>query len=214
MSKRNVSVSSLNCFLCFFVVFVLNAFLIGCVQTQKQLEAIQSGKQDGLPVNVKGGNLKQGLTVVYFHDKFNHIRDMPKSEAGIAKFGRPGPPILKLDHQFGRGKIFDSGRSQEVGMIMKGYLHLDRPGKYLFQAQSNDGFQLFIDGNLIVSDPGVHADKLSEPGQFKVVQGGMFPVEIKYFQRKGTATLELYWQPPGASFFTIIPTGAYSHIQK
>jgi hypothetical protein len=150
---------------------------------------------------------------VYFNDKFRHIDEMPKTETGIAKYGLPGPPILILDHKFGKGNVFESGRSQEVGVLMNGLLHLDKPGKYFFQAMSNDGFQLFIDGNLIVSDPGVHGDRLSESGQFEVVKGGMFPVEIKYFQRKGTATLSLYWQPPGTTSFATVPAGAYLHIQ-
>lgn len=97
---------------------------------------------------------------------------------------------------------------------MRGYLHLDRPGKYLFQALSNDGFELYIDGNLIVSDPKVHGDRLSESGQFNVGRGGMFPVEIKYFQRKGTAALRLFWQPAGASMYTIIPSSVYSHLAE
>ena len=191
----------------------LFAFLTGCSQFQVH-QPPQSAKQDGLPVNIKGVQLKQGLSVVYFNDKFRDIDEMPKTETGIAKYGHPGPPILKLDHKFGKGNVFESGRSHEVGVLMNGLIHLDKPGKYLFQAMSNDGFQLFINGNLIVSDPGVHGDRLSESGQFEVVKGGMFPVEIKYFQRKGTATLSLYWQPPGTTFFAIVPGGAYLHIQR
>ena len=195
-----------------FVVAGLILFLVACARLEMQPKSPPSGKQDGLPITVKGGTLQQGLTAVYFHNKYRHVDDMPATEEGIVKFGRPGPPILMLDNIFGRGKVFASGKSQEVGVLMRGYLHLDRPGQYLFQAKSNDGFQLFIDGNLVVSDPGVHGDRFSEPGQFKVVQGGMFPVEIKYFQRKGTAMLQLYWQPPGVSFLSIVPSGVYSHL--
>ena len=214
MNQRKESFFSLNRFFCFFVVLVMHAFLIGCVQTGKQPQALQTGKQDGVPVNVEGENLKRGLAVLYFDNKFRHIKEMPKSEKSIAKFGRPGLPILKLDHQFGKGEVFESGKKEAVGMLMLGYLHLDRPGKYLFQALSNDGFELYIDGNLIVSDPKVHGDRLSEPGQFNVDRGGMFPVEIKYFQRKGTAALRLFWQPSGASMYTIIPSSVYSHLAE
>jgi hypothetical protein len=212
MNKRIESICNNQFFLYCFAVLALFVFLTGCAQPEMQ-QPLQSGKQDGLPANIMGAQLKGGLSVVYFNDKFRHIDEMPKTEMGIAKYGLPGSPILKLDHKFGRGNVFESGRSQEVGVLMNGFLHLDKPGKYIFQAMSNDGFQLFIDGNLIVSDPGVHGDRLSEPGQFEVVKGGMFPVEIKYFQRKGTATLQLYWQPPGTAFFAIVSGGAYSHIK-
>jgi hypothetical protein len=214
MNQRHVSLFSLSSIFSFFVVLVLNILLIGCVQTGKEPLSLQSGKQDGLPVDINGKNIKRGLTVVYFDNKFRHIKEMPKSEESIIKFGRPGAPILKLDHQFGKGEVFESGKKEAVGVLLRGYLHLDRPGKYLFQALSNDGFELFIDGNLIVIDPKVHGDRLSETGEFNVERGGMFPVEIKYFQRKGTAALRLFWQPSGASFYTIIPSSVYSHLEE
>ena len=193
------------------VFFVLFTFVYGCTTTEKNAGLLESGKRDGLPVLLEIKNVRPGLEVIYFHDKFRHVNDIPKSEKGIAKFGRPGPPILQLNHRFGDGKVFASGRSQEVGILMQGYFHLDTPGEYLFQANSNDGIQLYIDGNLVVNDPTVHGDKLSEPGKFTVAQGGMFPVTVKYFQRKGTATLELYWQPPGVNSYSIIPSSVYSH---
>lgn len=212
MYKRIESTSGQRCLYCFLAALALFAFLAGCAQNAMR-QSVQAGKQDGLPMDIMDGHLESGLSTVYFHNKFKHVNDMPKTKEGIAKFGRPGPPILKLDHKFGKGNIFDSGRSTEIGVLMNGLIHLDIPGKYLFQAMSNDGFQLYIDGNLIVSDPGVHGDRMSEPGRFEVVRGGMFPVEIKYFQRKGTATLSLYWQPPGAAFFSVVPASAFSYIR-
>ncbi len=209
MNKRSVSLSIPGILLS--AAFVLHLMLFGCVQSQKQAESLMQGKRDGLPVNLAGENLQLGLTAVYFLDKYSHTDEMPKSEESIVKYGRPGPPIMKLDHQFGKGEVFDSGSNQKVGVLMRGYLQLDRPGEYTFQAKSNDGFQLYIDGNLIVSDPAVHGDRLSEPGRFRVVQGGMFPVEVKYFQRKGTAMLELFWKQPGSVHYSIVPGTAYSH---
>ena len=37
-------------------------------------------------------------------------------------------------------------------------------------------------------------------------------VIVEYFQRKGTAAIMLYWQPPGSSDLSIIPAKAYGHI--
>ena len=52
MNQRKESFYSLNRFFYFFVVLVMHAFLFGCVQTGKQPQALQTGKQDGVPVNV------------------------------------------------------------------------------------------------------------------------------------------------------------------
>lgn len=181
----------------------------GCAQPEMK-KTTQQGLVSGMPADISANTLKPGLSVIYFHDKYRHIKQMPEGER-IAKYAHPGPPIMKLDHKFGRGKVFDSGRSQEVGVLMNGYFLLEKPGVYLFQSNSNDGFRMFISGNVIVDDPKVHVDKLSDPGQFEVKKGGLFPVTLKFFQRKGTATLQLFWQPPGSGTFEIVPESVYLH---
>ena len=192
---------------CMFVI--LGAFAQGCTQAVNE-KTIQPAQQLQYPSEVKTKQLKPGLSVIYFHDKYLHIKEMPTGKR-IVKYAHPGPPILKIDHRFGRGEVFDSGRSQAVGMIMSGYFHLEEPGVYQFQAHSNDGFQLYINNSLVINDPGVHPDRLSDPGRIEVVKEGWYPVELKYFQRKGTAILELYWQTPGSDAFTIIPERVYAH---
>jgi len=162
------------------------------------------------PARVQKGQLSPGLSVLYFYDLYRYIYQMPQGEL-IAKKGKPGPPILQLDHRFNDGEVFDSGQSKGVGMVMTGYLHLEQPGQYAFQALSNDGFEMKINDQLIINDPEVHKDKLSAPGQLTVAEGGWFPVNIKYFQRKGTATLVLYWKPPGTDAFIVVPGPAYAH---
>ncbi len=193
---------------CLYVM--LTTLLSGCAQngTEEALPAQQH--KLNYPAEVVAEQLEPGLSVIYFHDKYSHIKDMPTGKR-IAKYAHPGPPVLKIDHRFGRGKVFESGRSQAVGMIMSGFFYLEKPGKYQFQANSNDGFQLFVNTNLVINDPKVHPDKLSDPGTIEVVKGGWFPVELKYFQKKGTATLELYWMQPGSNTFTIIPERVYAH---
>jgi hypothetical protein len=42
-------------------------------------------------------------------------------------------------------------------------------------------------------------------------EAGWTPIRLRYFQRKGTATLKLYWQPPGSEAFAVIPASAYAH---
>jgi len=193
----------------FVFLLVVSGIMFGCAGL-KVSEHSQKAIQTGLPADVRASQLTPGLSVIYFHDKYRHIKQMPEGKR-IAKYAHPGPPIMKLDNQFGRGKVFDSGRSQGVGMLMSGFFHLEQPGAYQFQSNSNDGFRMFINGNIVVDDPTVHVDKLSDPGRFEVKEGGWFPVTLKYFQRKGTATLQLFWQPPGTSDFVIVPETVYYH---
>lgn len=214
MNRQNDSCICIWSFGYFLVLLAASVILNGCSTVEKKSPFHISGNQDGLPVTIDERYLQPGLDAIYLFDKFRHVDHMPTSANGIAKYGRLAPPVLILDHRFGDEEVLDSGRSREVGVLLQGYFQLDTPGIYQFQAKSNDGFQLYIDGELIVSDPGVHGDRLSEPGKFKVINGGMFPVAIKYFQRKGTATLELYWQPPGSGSFSIVPQRVYLHMKK
>ena len=156
--------------------------------------------------------LVPGLRVLYFDGKYRHVQQVPGGDIAIAKIGRPGAIILTIDHQFGQNEIFDSGRNREVGVQIMGFLHLDTRGSYEFQALSNDGVEVFIDGGSILIDPDVHSDRMSATGTLSAQEAGWHPLTVKYFQRKGSAALKLFWKTPGKDAFEVIPASAYGHI--
>jgi len=152
-----------------------------------------------------------GLSVVYIFKKYRNVDQVPRGAEAL-RMGRRGKPITILNHHSGKKEsVFDSGRSQGVGMIMEGFLNLEKPGTYRWQAMANDGIRLFIDNKMIFEDPKVHSDRLTPIGTFQVDKSGRYPVEIIYFQRKGTAALKLYWQPPGEKEFRLVPAEVYLH---
>jgi hypothetical protein len=157
--------------------------------------------------------LQSGLQVLYFDGMYRKVSQVPDGDSAMLEKGRPGPPILSINHQFVEEEVFDSGRSRGVGVQMKGYILLGQLGKYQFQALSNDGVELRIDGSRILIDPDVHADRLSEVGTVAVQETGWHPIMVKYFQRKGSAALTLFWKPPGKDEFEVIPESAYGHLQ-
>ena len=87
------------------------------------------------------------------------------------------------------------------------------PGTYRFQAMSNDGLRVTVNNKRVIFDPPVHSDRLSETGEVIIANPNWYPIAVKYYQRKGSARLELYWQPPGAKVFEIIPADAYGHSE-
>ncbi len=199
-----------------FVVLLLPALFfapVGCgtVRPDRNEETVVINEAF-LPAGIQSGQLAPGLSVLYFYDYYRHIMNMPQGER-LRKKGKPGPPLLQLNHRFGKDvEVFDSGQSQGVGMVLEGFLHLDQPGTYIFQAKTNDGFELYLAGRLLISDPGVHGDRLSKKAGITVTGAGWFPVHMKYFQRKGTAALTLMWQQPGDSGMTVVPGEAYAHL--
>lgn len=161
------------------------------------------------PISIK--NISPGLSVIYLEKLYRRVSQMP--DAARAKtMGKPGKAILQLNHKAGKeGLVFDSGKNKGVGMILTGYLHLNTAGQYRFQALSNDGIECILAGKQLFEDPGVHKDRLTPVGIVDVPAAGWYPLSIRYFQRKGTSALKLYWQPPGASGFSIIPPEIFAH---
>ncbi|MGB5985152.1 MAG: PA14 domain-containing protein [Desulfobacterales bacterium] len=164
-------------------------------------------------IRSKGTDLKPGFSVRYYTDIFvRHIDKLMDHATGDP--GRPGSPILQLNHQFERNPVFDSGSNRGVGMRLAGYLHFDTPGTYFLQALSNDGIRIYLGETQLLEDPGVHGDRLSPEGGVRVAQPGWYPLAIWYYQRKGTAALKLFWRPPGSEAMQIVPPEALAHLPQ
>jgi hypothetical protein len=190
---------------------LLNKYSIHIVMIMSLLSGC-TGSQTLVDVENIKDSLVPGLQVLYFNGKYRNVRQIPDGDTAILEKGRPGAPILLIDHQFGNNEVFDSGRSRGVGVQIKGYLLFDQKGPYEFQALSNDGVEVIIDGDTILIDADVHSDRLSSIGTLSVQQTGWHALMVKYFQRKGTAALKLFWKTPGKDEFEVIPARAYGHL--
>jgi len=190
-------------FLHYSFLTLLVLMLPGCHSKQ---EVMLSGV-DVLPVD---SSMSKGLAIYYRYAFYRHLNQMATGAVMLSE-GVPGTPVLQLDHTFTDENIYDSRRPKGVGVFMTGYLKMEKSGNYRFKAMSNDGVQVAVNGEIVVFDPAVHGDRLSDIGVVAITAAGWYPVAVKYFQRKGTARLTLYWQPPGASDFEIVPSEVYGH---
>jgi hypothetical protein len=179
--------------------------LLSCAPTKISLGPLDSEQAAKM--------LKPGLAVLYFDTFVRKLDELPQG-VSIQMQGRPGKPIPMLNHRFGENDVFDSGRSRGVGMHLTGYLYLSEPGQYIFKAMSNDGIRVFLNEKVILEDDGVHSDRFSEPGTINIDTPRWYPFKVVYFQRKGTATIELYWEKPGDREFSVIPAEAYGHVPE
>lgn len=185
----------------------------------------QAAQNDGKaiefePIFVKGvkpevvsvERLKPGLNVVYYQEYFE--RDLSAVSGPQASQYQKvnGKPILELNHQFGTEEVFDSGTNRGVALIMTGYLNFEQAGTYQLQALSNDGINMLIAGQTLISDPEQHSDRLSNIGNLSIEAPGYYPTRIEYFQRKGTAALKLFWKTEDSSDFVPLPQNAYAHL--
>ena len=158
--------------------------------------------------------LEPGLAVTYWFQLFRHVDqlvDWQESKRGIR-----GQPLPSLNYRSGTGPVLSSRGTDGVGAEITGLIHLDKPGSYSFNIESNDGVRFWIGDEMLIEDPDVHADRFSDFGTIEVAEPGWYPVKLLYFERKNTSTLRLFWQPPGDSGGTmkIVPKEAFAHIPQ
>jgi PA14 domain len=154
--------------------------------------------------------LQPGLQLLYFEGDFKHVDNMPKTPDDLAK-GQRGTPVANLASSSENGKMWGIASGAYYGAHFSGLIRLEA-GEYSFLANSNDGVRVLLGRALVVDDPEVHADHLSAPVKVTIGRSGWFPITVQYFQRRGAARLELFWQPPGAGAPAIIPASAFAHV--
>jgi hypothetical protein len=157
--------------------------------------------------------LKPGLAVTYHYGMYRHIDELTT----IAKYrkGEPGEPIPQLNYHVGTGNVLTSPFDNGVGAIIDGFIQFPEAGTWILKTQSNDGIHLEIGGKLIHSDPGVHSDTFSDPIPVQIDRSGWYPLALKYYERKSTSTLELYWGKPGSQDTEgLVPPEAFAHLPK
>lgn len=75
-----------------------------------------------------------------------------------------------------------------------GQLTLEEAGSYRFQTYSDDGSQLFIDGELVVDNGGNHAPQRVESEV--ELDAGVHRIEVTYFENSGGEELAVSWSGP------------------
>lgn len=149
-----------------------------------------------------------GLAVNYVFVKARHVDDIEAEGPG-----EPGTPLPQLNYQNGSGNVLTSDQSDGVGALIRGLIEFPTAGRWLVTAQSNDGVRVRLAGTVIIEDPDVHSDQFAPNAEVNITQPGWYEIAVTYFERKSTATLQLYWQPPDKSEFEIVPATAFKHLK-
>jgi hypothetical protein len=162
------------------------------------------------------GDVVPGLSTIYFRMfKARDLANLPRGDFA-RELGRPGTPIPYLNHDFGKGEVFDSGEKILIGMRMLGMLRFPESGRYEFKAYVNDGVLLYLADQLVLDEPkwNKEGDRYTMSAAVDVSADLWYPLMIEYFQRKGTATLKLYWRKPRQHDFEIVPAKAFAHVRQ
>jgi PKD repeat protein len=98
-------------------------------------------------------------------------------------------------------------RTQEdfYAFRFRGRIEIATAGSYTFYTASDDGSRLFIDGNLVVNNDGLHGNQ--ERSGTVSLAPGLHTIEVTFFEKTGAAALTVSYQGPGIGK-RAIPNGA------
>jgi hypothetical protein len=84
-----------------------------------------------------------------------------------------------------------AGGKENIGLVFEGWLHAPEARVITPRLTSDDGARLFIGGQLVVDNDGLHA-ALEKRG-FAALAPGWHRVRVEWFNRTGGASLSLRW---------------------
>jgi hypothetical protein len=76
-----------------------------------------------------------------------------------------------------------------------GFIKIERPGKYTFSTESDDGSFLWINDKMVVDNGGFHSPR-PRSGDVKLDRG-VHRIRIRYFESGIDARMAAFWKPPG-----------------
>lgn len=87
------------------------------------------------------------------------------------------------------------GRDREfrapLCVTWKGFLNVEQEGEYAFGTSSDDGSWVYVDGKLALDNGGTHG-AVDREGVLRVLSPGLHPIEVRYFDAGGGASLEVW----------------------
>ena len=125
------------------------------------------------------------------------IHQMPDFDllTPIYTFVTPNLDVSKRDYTEGFPTPEMQYVVEDFAIRFRGELAIDTPGLYHFALYSDDGAKLYIDGNLVVDNDGVHEGK-GKRGSI-TLSTGIHSVEIHYFQGpRHSIALQWFYLPP------------------
>lgn len=84
---------------------------------------------------------------------------------------------------------------ENFGFRFSGFIQVPVEGLYRFYVASDDGSRLYIGEDLIVDNDGLHSP--TEAGGRIILEKGLHPIRVDFFQRSGGVDFEVFYSGPG-----------------
>jgi PKD repeat protein len=99
-----------------------------------------------------------------------------------------------VDFSWGPGQTPDPAVQPEgFSVVWEGQVQAPADGEFTFHTVSDDGVQLFIDGQMVIDNFTFHAPTRDSSGPISLQDGQMYHVQMRYFQGPAGAAARLLW---------------------
>jgi len=134
------------------------------------------------PRKYKDKTLVPGLRYEYYEGQWNAVPDFEKLKAVTSG----------LVDDF---TLAPRRRNDNFGFRFTGYVEITKPGRYTFQTESDDGSKLYVDGEQVVNNDGIHP-VVRKSGAVEL-KPGMHRVVVTFFELAGGEVLTVKFAGPG-----------------
>lgn len=151
------------------------------------------------PVEWRGLPVEPGLECKYFEGTWANVPDFAAIQAvssGIVS----------------RVSLAPRKRDDNFGLEFSGYVRLPQSGQYTFFTASDDGSALFIDGQTVVDNDGLHGE-VEESGALQL-EAGLHAIRVVYSEVGGGEALSARYEGPGIAKQDIPDTALFHSAGK
>ena len=97
-------------------------------------------------------------------------------------------------------------------LIAEGYLDINKSQKYGFRTWSDDGSKLYLNGELLIDNDGMHGVEYKE--NTISLDEGLYQLRLEFMQGGGGKFLSLNWKPEDSDAWAILPLANLLHSQE
>ncbi|PQA86461.1 cadherin domain-containing protein [Hyphococcus luteus] len=118
--------------------------------------------------------------------------------------------VDSIDYMQGQQAFWDGAPGNYFAAKYEGQLVVNEGGTYTFSMASDDGSMLFIDGEPVIDNDGLHGTRTDT--MTVDLEAGAHDIEVRYFENTGSQTLRLSWSGPDTGGATEVIGGeAFEH---
>jgi len=137
------------------------------------------------------------------------VRDFPDYDELVPAYTRVDPTVDFLSIYDPFAGLEDPDFEDHFAVRWTGKIRIDTPGHVEFSLTSDDGSRLYVDGELAVDNPGIHA--LHTEQAALDLSAGLHDIRLEYFECEGGAAVKLAYKLPEEGQSQIVPADVLYH---